>query len=116
MLLVTVECCENARRVTRSQHKIRKQRYGDDEVSSRWTLVDKVPEFCTPVDVKDRRGNVCIKRGEPDVATMSKLSVAEIETAIGRAIAAPTMTHRRPPDTMEIDIICGGDSFLLDGV
>ena len=109
MLLVSVECDENARRVTRVQHKIRRQRYGDDDTSNRWTLVDKVPEFCTPVDVKDRKGNVRIKRGEPDVATVSKLTVEELEAAVARAIdKGAAADDARDSTPLEIDIICGG--------
>jgi hypothetical protein len=64
MILVSVECCESARRVTRVQHKLRKQRYGDSE-GVKWTLVDNVPEFLAQEDVLDRTGKKpSIKRGQ----------------------------------------------------
>ena len=50
-----------------------------------------------------------IKRGEPDVATVSKLSLDELEAGVARAAnkgaAAGDASDSKP---LEIDIICGG--------
>ena len=107
MLIVTVECCENARRVTSAQHKARRDRYRDDK--NKWTLVDKAPEFLAKENVmgrpdKDGKEAVYISKGEPDVATVSKLTVLEIEAAIRSAAYGDDAKDQK----VEIDIICGG--------
>jgi hypothetical protein len=103
MVLVSVECCENARRVTRSQHRIRRQHYGEA-----WMLVDDVQEFCAKADVY-RNGKVSIRRGQPDVATVSKLTVDELEAAIAKSVRKQSGGEGGEGDqVIEIDIICGG--------
>ena len=110
LVFVPVECDARCREVTKTAWRRRQTRYWKD--ASDWLLIDEPAAFCATED-KCRRTNgkgkekTLLSAGDPDVAVVAALSVAELEHVIQQEIVR--LSGKEPEEgSVVIDLLTGG--------
>ena len=110
LVFVPVECDARCREVTKTAWRRRQTRYWKD--ASDWLLIDEPAAFCATEDKCGRtngkgKEKTLLSAGDPDVAVVAALSVAELEHVIQQEIVR--LSGKEPEEgSVVIDLLTGG--------